>query len=321
ISVLIPTLDRYPYLETLLGQLEKQTLPPHEVIVVDQTEVSRRRTDLAERFTGLNLRWLTRDEPGQCSARNAGIENSRGEWLLFLDDDDEIPEDYCQRMILLAGSMATDSLSGVVYTPGEDPPECWLQSHEPKTCCSSVFPTNTTILRKDFLHKTGGFDLRYDRGQVEDADLGMRLHLSGALMILDEGNCILHHHAPRGGLRAHGARVITRAAAKRSLWKRNLPSAWDFYLALRYFGPEAAREVAALAVLQSFSTGGGGARRALRVFVCLVQLPSTLLSVRKARRAGERLALQGPRIPLVGAGSALGGPPDSKKCLIDAWRR
>lgn len=299
VSVIIPTLDRYSYIETLLGQLERQTVVPDEVVVIDQTPAIRRRSDFALRYLSLNLRLLNTEEAGQSSARNKGIESAVGEWILFLDDDDEIPENYCERMLRVAMLLEADSVSGVVYTPGEDDPKNCKNKIEHKIYCSDVFPTNTTILRKSALSKSGCFDLRYDRGQLEDGDLGMRLYLSGALMLLDEGNCILHHHAPSGGLRAHGARVVTRAAARKSLWKRALPSPWSFYLALRYFGQPAAHEVAAIAVLQTFSAEGSPLFRTVRAIVGLLQLPTTILQVRKARIGGKRLAEKGPRIPTI----------------------
>ena len=40
VSVLIPTLERYPYLRTLLDQLRSQTVRPYEIIVVDQTSAA-----------------------------------------------------------------------------------------------------------------------------------------------------------------------------------------------------------------------------------------------------------------------------------------
>ncbi|MEJ7712205.1 MAG: hypothetical protein WKF84_20670 [Pyrinomonadaceae bacterium] len=49
---------------------------------------------------------------------------------------------------------------------------------------ASDTPTNNTLIRKDVLSKSGLFDLAYDRGQRADGDLGMRIYLSGAVMIL-----------------------------------------------------------------------------------------------------------------------------------------
>ena len=91
VSVLIPTVDRCPYLRTLLGQLRQQTIRPLEIIIVDQTERARRDEKLPEDFRDLPLRWIFQDEPGQCTSRNAGLQMARGNYILFIDDDDEVP--------------------------------------------------------------------------------------------------------------------------------------------------------------------------------------------------------------------------------------
>ena len=70
---------------------------------------------------------------------------------------------------------------------------------------SDVFPTNNTMLRKSALRLSGLFDLAYEHGPRADGDLGMRLYLSGARMLLDPEIRVLHHHAPSGGLRTHKA--------------------------------------------------------------------------------------------------------------------
>jgi len=293
VSVVIPTLDRYSYLDTLLDQLQAQTVPPLEVIVVDQTPSGRRRTDFSPRFPKLNLRWLTMDDPGQCRSRNLALLHARGDWVLFLDDDVEVPPSYIERHLQVAVQTGADVVSGTVLEPPTFAPPAGVG----KTSVSAVFPTGTSLVRREALVRSGGFDLVYDHGQRADGDLGMRLYLSGALMLLDSANCILHHHAPRGGLRAHRRRAITAATARQSIWRRALPSAWDFYLALRYFGADAAREMAHVAVLSTFVARGGAARRLGRVLVALVLLPSTWRRVDNASKGGAALYSTGPQIP------------------------
>ncbi len=301
VSVLIPTLDRYPYLETLLGQLSSQTVPPHQVIVVDQTPKERRRRDLQDRFATLPLVWIEQDEPGQCSSRNEGLRRATGEWVLFLDDDVEVPENLIEKHLSTAAAYQADAVSGVVTEPGQLVPS--VPSGPPRI--SSVFPAGNTLLRRCWLERSGFFDLAYDHGQRADGDLGMRVYLSGALMIMDPHICILHHHAPRGGLRAHKVRRLTRALSKRSVWLRNLPSAWDFYLSLRYFGPQAAAENALCLLASSLTCEGEVVRRALRFVVATLLLPSTWRRIQRARRQGAAMLAQFPQIPVFQSGGTL----------------
>jgi len=293
VSVLIPTLDRYPYLETLLDQLSRQTVVPHQVIVVDQTPKERRRRDLQARFPALPLVWIEQDEPGQCSSRNEGLRHASGEWVLFLDDDVEVPENLIEQHLRTATAYQADAVSGVVTEPGQRVES--VPSAPPRL--SSVFPAGNSLLRRACLVTSGPFDLTYNHGQRADGDLGMRLYLSGALLILDAANCVLHHHAPKGGLRTHKSRIITRAASKRSIWKRSLPSAWDFYFALRFFGPAAAREKLLLATASTLTCAGNPAKRVLRMIVALGQIPSTWYRLTKSLRKATQMLLRGSALP------------------------
>jgi hypothetical protein len=63
VSVILPTLDRYPYLNRLLEQLREQTVPASEIVVVDQTPEERREPVGAD-CPDLPLRILVRDDCG-----------------------------------------------------------------------------------------------------------------------------------------------------------------------------------------------------------------------------------------------------------------
>ena len=61
--------------------------------------------------------------------------------------------------------------------------------------------------------------------------------MAGHLMVLNPEIRVLHRHAPSGGLRTHGARVITYASSRNRLTHRHLPSPTELYLGQRYFSP------------------------------------------------------------------------------------
>ena len=293
VTVLVPTVDRYPYLLTLLEQLRKQTRPPHEVIVVDQTSREQRITDLESRFPGLPLRVLTMDQAGQCSSRNAGLQAATGDYILFLDDDDEIPAELIERHVTNLGRFRCEVSSGVAEEVGAGPlPEAFTFVRT-----SDVFPTNNTLVDREVLVRSGLFDLAFDHGPRADHDLGMRTYLSGALMVLDPAISVLHHHAPQGGLRKHGARVVTYASSRSRLTHRALPSATEMYLERRYFMPRQVREAFWISVLGSFSLRGGGLRRILKVFMSTLLLPDTLRTLRARAHASKQMLSEFPRIP------------------------
>jgi glycosyltransferase involved in cell wall biosynthesis len=292
VAVLVPTLDRYPYLLTLLDQLRHQTVPPAEVIVVDQTVPDRRMNDLAGRFPDLPLTVIQLDQPGQCSSRNLGLIHSRQEYILFVDDDDEVEPDLIERHLRSLHRHGGDVSSGV--TSEADGTE--LPADFTLLRASDVFPTNNTLVHRGTLQASGLFDLAYDRGARADGDLGMRVYLSGKLMVLDPSIVLLHHHAPSGGLRAHRARKVTYASSQRSFIQRHLPSPTEIYLGLRYFARDQVREMLWIRVLQTLRIRGGPTRRVVKWLVGAALLPSTLCQVGRSYRRASDMGREFPQI-------------------------
>lgn len=292
VTVLVPTVDRYPYLRVLMGQLARQTVAPNEVIVVDQTEPGRRERSWQEEAAGLRLRVIELDEAGQCSSRNAGLKASTGDWVLFLDDDDEVPADLVERFLRSARETGAEVVCGVAEEENAPAPGPWFGIRR----MSDVFPTNAGMVRRKVFERSGLFDLAYERGARADGDLGTRMYRSGAWAVLDPGLRVFHHHAPRGGLRKHKARVATFAASRERVWVRQLPEVTELYLKMRFYTPRQVRESLVMSVLGTFSVKGRWWKRAAKVLAGLVLLPDTLWELRKRLRAARAMLERYPRI-------------------------
>lgn len=86
ISVVIPVHNGARYLRESIGSALSQTLPPWEVIVVDDGSTDG-SSQLAAAF-GPPVRVICQPHSGESVARNRGIENAEGDWIAFLDADD-----------------------------------------------------------------------------------------------------------------------------------------------------------------------------------------------------------------------------------------
>lgn len=292
VSVILPTIDRYSFLVPLLGQLASQTVMPHEVLIVDQTPRPHRRDDLSSVVPGLPVSVIELDMPGQSTARNLALQNSTGELVLFLDDDDEIEPDLIEKHLRRLGD-GIDAISGGVDDATAGPPPQGFQHRR----ASDVFPAGNTIVRRAALDHSGLFDPTFDNGPRADHDIGTRLHLSGAVLVYDPSVMLFHHHAPRGGLRTHGARATTRASSRKSLMKRNLPAATEIYLGLRYFTSEQRKEARAIRIFSTLSGDGPPVRRAARAIAQIVMLPDTLRRTRTVEHRAEQLLMDRSPIP------------------------
>jgi hypothetical protein len=147
------------------------------------------------------------------------------------------------------------------------------------------------------LQRSGLFDLAYNRRQRADGDLGMRVYLSGARMVLNPAISVLHHHAPAGGLRKHKARTVTYAMSRNSVFCRALTSASEIYLAGRYFPPTHQREMLWQSILGTFSIRGGPGKRLAKTLVSTVFLPQSIARLRSRIREATEMAATFPQIP------------------------
>ncbi len=301
VSVIVPTIDRYTYLEPLLHQLAAQTVAPHEVIVADQTPGDRRRDDLGTIEPDLPVTVIGLPQPGQSTARNAAIEASTGELLLLLDDDLDIEPDLIADHLRRLQSGVDATSGGVDDATAGPPPEGFRHRR-----ASDVLPGGHTILRRASLRRSGLFDPAFDHGPRADHDLGMRLHLGGAVLIYDPTVMVFHFHAPAGGLRVHGARKITRASARRSLTQRNLPAATELYLGRRYFTAHQNAEADAVRIMSILSGDGPRFRRLVRAGVQLALLPGSLRTIRAQRRRAEAFLADHRELPQLTTAAAGG---------------
>ena len=100
ISVIIPTHNRCELLRRALLSVFAQTLLPTEVVVIDEGSTDNTATMIRTEFPAVS--YYYQENSGVSSARNLGIQHTTGDWLAFLDSDDEwLPEKLMQQSAAL----------------------------------------------------------------------------------------------------------------------------------------------------------------------------------------------------------------------------
>jgi glycosyltransferase involved in cell wall biosynthesis len=114
--VVIPTYDRPERLRRAVESVREQTYEDVELIVVDDCSPTPAEEVLSDtEFTGLEVRHIRHAENrGANAARNNGIEAVSGEFVAFLDDDDEWAPTKLERQVRTFAEAGPDV--GVVYT-------------------------------------------------------------------------------------------------------------------------------------------------------------------------------------------------------------
>ncbi|MEJ2614828.1 MAG: glycosyltransferase family A protein [Ignavibacteriaceae bacterium] len=97
-SVIIVTKDRPEYLRHLLKSLTKQSLKPDEVIIIDNNSSKSYETVFDEFKNSLPLRTFVETNPGIPAARNRGLQEAKGDIILFTDDDCEADTQWIENL-------------------------------------------------------------------------------------------------------------------------------------------------------------------------------------------------------------------------------
>ena len=108
-SVIIPVYNVEKYLAASVQSAMAQTETDIEIILVNDGSTDR-SGELCRKLADSDSRIRVIDKPngGVSSARNAGLESSRGEWIYFMDSDDTIESDTLECALKKAEETGTD---------------------------------------------------------------------------------------------------------------------------------------------------------------------------------------------------------------------
>jgi GT2 family glycosyltransferase len=235
VSVILHTYYRYDCLEAVLDLLRKQTLKPFELIISDQTPIKDRPSNFYEKYTDLPLKIINFEKPSHAPAQNIGARASKGEILLFLDDDVEFKKDFLEQHVMVMDGENVDVVLGATSdTPelpkeyvrnirGIDPISIFLKSPHTKWdgMALHLHGLNTSMKREIFV-KSGGFDEKIPR--MADIELGYRLYRSGAKIYHSHKPFVYHKRWKKGGTRNTQKDIkYMRLISRIYLYKKHFP--------------------------------------------------------------------------------------------------
>ncbi len=110
-TVVIPAYDLERFVLEAIESVRRQSLPDPEIVVVDDGSRDRTR-DIVRAEVGPGLRLVEQTNQGPIRARERGLAEARGDYVLFLDGDDRLRPDALAR---LAATLDGDRGVGAAY--------------------------------------------------------------------------------------------------------------------------------------------------------------------------------------------------------------
>jgi glycosyltransferase involved in cell wall biosynthesis len=217
ISVAIPTLFRERVLLATIHCILDLRPAPAEILVVDQTPRHNEETarGLGALHSASKIRWLRLPKPSITRAMNTALVESRGEVVVFVDDD-IIPHPK-----LIAAHAAAQARPGCNIVAGQvlQPYERPLATPDQNGAfqfCSSESRTITELMggnfsvKRDLAIRLGGFDENFVRVAYRfEKEFAERAIAAGEAIYFEPAASIRHLKAQEGGIRSFGHHLTT----------------------------------------------------------------------------------------------------------------
>ena len=210
-SVIIAAYNSAHCLGQTLDSIQAQSMPPDEVIVVDDGSGDETAA-IAEAHPAVT-RVISTPNRGMCAARNTGIEASTGELIFILDSDDLWHPEYMARMTRMMADHPQASMGFSRYQawqhpaeepePFEDEVDGTIKLYDLETFTSFMHTgmpalPSFHVARRDSLMRLGTRPYREDQVQGEAAYMFALLATMGT---------VAEHVAPLGRYRMHANAV------------------------------------------------------------------------------------------------------------------
>ncbi len=206
VSIVIAAYNAQTTLRECLEACANQTLPAHEIIVVDDGSTDGTHS-IFEQFKAMpgseNTRLLDQFNAGPAAARNRGARAATGEVIAFTDSDCIPAPNWLAQ--LLAG-FVDDSIAGVGGTYGIANPHSLMarmvheeivMRHERMGADVDFLGSFNVAYRKSLFDAVGGFDESFRAASGEDNDLAYRIQDHGGQLRFTRDAVVAHYHPER----------------------------------------------------------------------------------------------------------------------------
>lgn len=176
VSIITPTYNRAHTLQTAINSALNQTYPNWELLIVDDGSTDATK-QLIDKVKDKRIKYLYQNNGGPSKARNYGVGQARGEWVMYLDSDDELLPECIATMLSWVGRnpqavfafprstrtlelYENGTLTKSIDDSGDTPPTFTIQD---------IFDRNAGFSPNGFMHLRRLFE----EGITWDEDLGL----------------------------------------------------------------------------------------------------------------------------------------------------
>lgn len=235
VSIIVLTYNQLNYTKQCLNSIVSKTTIPYELIVVDNAshddtdyyliEFKKKILDSRKQQNGSPEHFCTNieiilngDNKGFAAGNNVGIAQSQGQYVLLLNNDVVVTENWLEQLLLVAEqdetigilgpvtnyisgwqlvknvNYDTNSLEGLDRFANE-----WRATNQESIINSWRVVGFCMLIKRSVINKIGGLDTRYGLGNFEDDDFCIRAAIAGFKTVIVK-SCFVHHFGSKSFL-------------------------------------------------------------------------------------------------------------------------
>jgi glycosyltransferase involved in cell wall biosynthesis len=203
VSVVIPTYNYSHFILDAVKSVLAQDLRDLEIIVVDDGSKDN-TSDLIKPYTD-RVKYIHQENAGLSAARNTGISNSTGEFILFLDSDDMLGSGtlasqvkYLERNPSASVAVCENKLFREKNKNGQPKPfgswALYRKNLPVHLCYFNIAPPHAFLFRRQAIIKTGWFDHKVDT--CADYDFWLRAAVRGFVPHYNPSGSVYYRRHP-----------------------------------------------------------------------------------------------------------------------------
>lgn len=223
VSVVIPSFNHAHFLVDALASIGTPVTPT-EIVVVDDGSTDTTPEVLAQFETANTFSTIRQANAGLATARNRGLAESRGEFVIFLDADDRFAPDgidigveAIQRhpacAFVFGRCMTIDG--GGAQLPTVEQPQILSNHYQALLRRNHIWMPGKVVFRRNALERAGGFNPAIDAA----ADYDIYLRIVRQHPVHDHGRVVAHYRTHDQNMSADSARMLRETLTVMS-WQR-----------------------------------------------------------------------------------------------------
>ena len=202
VSVCTPTFNRRPFIPTMFECFNNQTYPKDRIewIIVDDGSTDS-TAEIVKKYSDSRIFYVYQSNLGVCSARNTGAKKATGDYLIFLDSDDTVTENWLENFsVAIKRDLCPDIVCGGIQRIELQTQKTTFVSptqHGKGGNGWAVVIPGAFAVKKDFILQCGLYDevLKY----AENTELFIRFELHKPVVSYTNGFDLLYYPSVDGG--------------------------------------------------------------------------------------------------------------------------